>query len=48
MKRFMNISEAREVCQKRGEWRSIISAFPNGNLNTSVRTYINLCAYYSI
>ena len=31
MTRVMNVSEAREVCQNRSEWRSVVSAYPAGN-----------------
>ncbi|KAG7296450.1 hypothetical protein JYU34_020192 [Plutella xylostella] len=30
MKRLMNVEEAIEVCQDRGTWRSIVSAYPSG------------------
>ncbi|KAG7300726.1 hypothetical protein JYU34_015052 [Plutella xylostella] len=30
MKRLMNVEEAKEVCQDRGTWRSIVSAYPSG------------------
>ena len=30
MKRIMDVKEAKEVCQDRGKWRSLISAYPCG------------------
>lgn len=30
MKRLMTVEEAKEVCQDRSRWRSIVSAYPNG------------------
>ncbi|XP_049870886.1 uncharacterized protein LOC126370141 [Pectinophora gossypiella] len=30
MKRLMNVEEAREVCQDRSKWNSIVSAYPGG------------------
>ncbi|CAK1600810.1 unnamed protein product [Parnassius mnemosyne] len=30
MRRYMDVEEAREVCQDRAKWKSIISAYPSG------------------
>lgn len=32
MKKCMNIDEVKEVCQNRGVWRSVVSAYPHGTM----------------